>query len=715
MVTRWRFVGFLALLAAVLIFGMLVRSARYGVIPDDAKSTGKTPADFPESASRAYDATDGGIPLTDEEVEGRNTWLFWTAGDEAFWDYMAQHGFGTTDLLKTIDSRRRTSRFKETGLVNEPAFVTASVPDLFGLWVDQPITPHLVQLDPAVYGRSTGIVGLRLFPNPQFDDVARKRWDAARYYSDPNYYNDPRLIRPYRVGMSCGFCHVAFNPESPPVDPENPGWDNLSSTIGNQYLKASHIFLTATTADNFVYQVLDSWAPGTIDTSFLASDNLDNPGNMNSIDSLPARLAIAHEEDISGGALHLPGERRRMAVPHVLKDGADSVGIYGALSRVYVSIGAYSQEWLRDHDVLIGARRQRPFEIVKAQQGSVYWQATTARLPKLAAFLMKMKSPRLASAPGGVAWLTHNDELLNRGKIVFAENCARCHSSKQPPAALKTPEQYFAWMRSEVLRPDFLDNNFLSTDDRIPVTLVQTNAARSLATNAMRGHVWDNFSSDTYKSLPSPGQIQVLNPINGSAFYFSVPPGGPGYYRVPSLAGIWASAPFLHNNALGSFIGDPSVAGRMKAFDDAIEKLLWPGRRSGTASIRRTTRESFLEIPSAYLPEPLRSVAAGGYFRIGPIPESTPIDLLANADLDLSAKGRATQRIKLIVEIKSALERIHSQHLDPAAARIVLTNLVPDLLKLSKCPDFVEDRGHYFGTELSDHDKFALIEFLKTF
>ena len=43
------------------------------------------------------------------------------------------------------------------------------------------------------------------------------------------------------------------------------------------------------------------------------------------------------------------------------------------------------------------------------------------------------------------------------------------------------------------------------------------------------------------------------------------------------------------------------------------------------------------------------------------------------------------------------------------------------LLELSTCPDFVVNRGHYFGTDafaeepgLSDDDKRALIEFLKT-
>jgi hypothetical protein len=40
---------------------------------------------------------------------------------------------------------------------------------------------------------------------------------------------------------------------------------------------------------------------------------------------------------------------------------------------------------------------------------------------------------------------------------------------------------------------------------------------------------------------------------------------------------------------------------------------------------------------------------------------------------------------------------------------------VPDLLALNKCPDFVTDRGHYFGTDLSDEDKRALIEFVKSF
>ena len=53
-------------------------------------------------------------------------------------------------------------------------------------------------------------------------------------------------------------------------------------------------------------------------------------------------------------------------------------------------------------------------------------------------------------------------------------------------------------------------------------------------------------------------------------------------------------------------------------------------------------------------------------------------------------------------------------HLDPEQAKAELMKVVPELLAANKCPDFIEDEGHYFGTDLSDDDKRALIEFLKT-
>jgi hypothetical protein len=36
-------------------------------------------------------------------------------------------------------------------------------------------------------------------------------------------------------------------------------------------------------------------------------------------------------------------------------------------------------------------------------------------------------------------------------------------------------------------------------------------------------------------------------------------------------------------------------------------------------------------------------------------------------------------------------------------------------LKRSTAPDFIEDRGHEFGSHLTDDEKRALIEYVKTF
>ena len=54
--------------------------------------------------------------LTPDEIAGRNTWMLWTGGNEAFWDYMARNGYGLIDFLKVIDSRQRPERFSKFGL-----------------------------------------------------------------------------------------------------------------------------------------------------------------------------------------------------------------------------------------------------------------------------------------------------------------------------------------------------------------------------------------------------------------------------------------------------------------------------------------------------------------------------------------------------------------------------------------------------------------------
>ena len=153
----------------------------------------------------------------------------------------------------------------------------------------------------------------------------------------------------------------------------------------------------------------------------------------------------------------------------------------------------------------------------------------------------------------------------------------------------------------------------------------------------------------------------------------------------------------------------------MKAFDDAAAKLLWPEKRLGSG-IDRADDGRELPADSGRLPaQELQSLTQWRIPAIGPIPAGTPVDLLANADLDLSDHDKTLDRVKLIAKVQADFLKIHLLKMDSAAATQLLRGLVPDLLKISKCPDFVQDRGHYFGTKLPDGDKRALIEYMKTF
>ena len=754
---------------------------------DEATAAAKTVADFPETRVDLFQPMDRGIALTPDEIAGRNTWMLWTGGNEAFWDYLSRNGYGLVEFLKTIDSRGRSQRFKTLGLINEPGYRQATEPDEFGLYIDQPVSARPDGTNPAVDGRSTGVIGFRLFPNPNFDEAARRRWDAKRFYSDPAYYQDPTLVRPYRVGMSCAICHVAFHPLNPPADPAQPKWENLSATIGNQYLRSRGFFGPEFKPDNLLYHIAETALPGTVETSIIATDYNNNPNIINSIYNVGARLEVAVEERIAGPAVDFPpgGDVRR--VPHVLVDGADSIGVAGALDRVYVNIGVFGEQWIRDHNPIFGLRTQNPFSIVTARKNSVYWSATEARTPNLARYLARASQPMpLREAPGGLQYLTTDRQLLDRGKIVFAENCMACHSSKRPTDGIvrrpediekwRRDEQFLAWARAEVMKPDFLENNFLSTDARYPITLIKTNAARALQDNATRGHIWEQFSSENYKQTPPIGAIEFYNPFRKATDSFTVPGGGPGFYRVPTLVGIWAGAPLLHNNGLGNYNGDPSVAGRMQAFDDAIEKMFWPANRDGIATIPRTTARSWLIISAPYLPGAIEGIVgpairpivtmpwllpalvllvglawlasarrrkgrlgrvlffscgvahlvlalillpvnlfmAGrmGDLRVGPFPKGTPINVIA------SINGEAPTRdlVAAYWTLLRACRRIERENLsDEEATRIFDAEVGPALLRVSKNPDWVRDRGHYFPAPLADPDKRALKEFLKTF
>jgi hypothetical protein len=128
-----------------------------------------------------------------------------------------------------------------------------------------------------------------------------------------------------------------------------------------------------------------------------------------------------------------------------------------------------------------------------------------------------------------------------------------------------------------------------------------------------------------------------------------------------------------------------------------------------------------------------------GDLMIGPIPQGVPINLLAS--LQPLAESRDSkviaahyhQVLVALVQLKKALIATKGKNLSDPELRQAFSSLRAPLMQLSKCPDFVVNRGHYFGTAqfnqgltadekswgsetpLSDADKKALIAFLATF
>jgi hypothetical protein len=831
---------FLALFAVAVAAGAVLfltwwRNPKIGHVKDEAQLAGLTAEDFKAADEDYFKGMDraahGDVALTPDEIKGRNTWMVWSGGNDRLWDKLTVASAGALDFVKTISSYQspllkanRDNRWQYLGLVNEPCFSKPTGPDpkRYGLWLDQrqadcPPDPFENSTKyPGVkygargknipagsyYGYATGIVGLRLFPNPDFDEKAQRNWNPVRYYTDPNYYQSKDLVRPYRVAMSCAFCHVGPNPVNPPADPNNPKWENLSSNVGAQYFWIDRIFYWNGDQTNFVYQLFHTSRPGTLDTSLVSSDNINNPRSMNAVYYLLPRLLEAKrwgKETLAGGGVNnrqindylttgplseLYSKPATVWTPRVLKDGSDSVGVMGALNRVYLNIGTFSEEWLLHFNALVGGKPITPIEISVSRENSAYFKATEAQTFATAQFFLKTTDPHyLKDAPGGITYQTKDKAVLARGKVVFAENCARCHSSKLPPMAkgldpngcngkdyMSCWNAYFEWtktpefkeqMKKIVLADDFLENNYLSAEFRVPVTLLHTNACSPLATNAIGGNIWDNFSSQSYKDLPSAGEITYYHPITGEPKKYMLPAGGRGYTRPPSLVSAWSTAPFLLNNTVGPFEWEPSVEARMRSFQASIEQMLWPERRvhdtylgdKVPGTIDRTDQTTYLRIASGYLPDALRQMlplgqrlapwlfGAGSGIQLGPIPKGTPVGLLTNvnpfAEEPSQQLDHDAQLLGLVTKLDHDLRELGPNATDQQAA-IVFQNVVDPLLSLSKCPDLVVNRGHYFGTDylepaerndpvlkakaidergpgLSDVDKQALIEYIKTF
>lgn len=679
--------------------------------------------------------------MTDNQRLGLATWHLFGSERGQFFRVSQKVTWNGQNMIRVIDSRGRDDRFERMGLINDPDCVKTATPDQFGLYLDG------CARDPY----STGVVGLRLRPNPDFDLAAWKAlgngdvnkaaqvWLAAprdrfQWKSDANAAIDA-VEPPYEVSMTCTVCHAAPNPLVPPANVNQATWKNIVFAFGNQFFKEGQIFGDGVPNDDFLRQVLDSQNPGTSDTSRMASDHIHNPNAMNSIFNLAYRPL--HQErvsqydrqgrpvdnaDIKPGTCD--GKTCEVDTYRVLKDGADSSGISGAALRVFINIGSCFTQFQQHMDPVWGkAYPESPVSRLDLRDECPDYVHLLKNAPALVDYLRFVEPYRLKNAPGGAALVkSWDDPQIKLGRQVFAEECATCHSSKQPEYPTGVPtradtlfEQTFAgwtttqqqawlkdparvaWFKTQVEDPSFFEQNYLSDERRYPLQVIGSNSARALGTNASSTGVWAEYASVDYQTL-IPAQIPLYQFMLGFVYLtgYAQGPAGLGYYRTPSLWGVWATAPFLHNNSLGNFTpGGVGVSDRLANFQDAAEKLL--GIQPRFPRVKLTTAFTALTtFPIVFtLPFPIPGVDPNK-LKLGiPIPIGVPVSAIADLELGLHDAANLT-----LTDVLRFLT-------DPQYVMDKLKDFIPVF-------DPIENKGHEFAYGRTLAEKRALIELLKT-
>ena len=203
--------------------------------------------------------------------------------------------------------------------------------------------------------------------------------------------------------------------------------------------------------------------------------------------------------------------------------GEDDLGGDIAAIRVYTNIGVCFSECVASH-------LDRPINIAQCKKTCSDFPPQKD-LDDLVSFLQSIRSPKLPA--------TYFSDIhkFNRGKQIFKVNCASCHSRGGS------------------------QKHILSNDEVNPLVLDLTQAThscRALSTNWEEGHIWAEFSSSAYKK-------RVAEGLKG--------------YRTMPLSGIWATAPFLHNQSVGEWAApNASPSQRAKSYENSMEELLSASR-----------------------------------------------------------------------------------------------------------------------------------------
>lgn len=805
---------FTLFLGLALLLGYVALTERTAVAASDT------------SASSAFHY---GKDLTIAERVGAEIWFNATAGNARFFTYVYQQRLGVMiDWYRVLRGDARDERFYRWGLINDPDCCTPGDPncpaksydETYGFDYcpgDDELLKHVGKpgyRDPACglkdvplskddphgpndrrqsacdleFGTSTGALGLRKFPNPKFDKVKWLKingghvdsWDGYTAKVAPrkdreapakSHLVDGSIEPPYRIGMSCGACHIAFDPIHPPKDPAHPKWENLSGTVGNQYGRFAQILGSGMAPNAIEYQIYGHARPGAVDTSAIPNDQVNNAGTMNAIINLAKRPVF--EEDIikwrktsqcpAGGDERTcwcePGKdgkcwersRKKEFVHHILKGGEDSIGTLEAIQRVYFNIGSCSEEgWvnhltdMRQLDPTMRGFGQTPFDIGQVRRDCSQFRAIEDRLGEIAQFLLTGAPAELYQARGLKNHAALVEQLnkefgkgaVEQGRTIFASKCASCHSSQSGPFENRDFRTVSADPKDRGIRVDWLGN-----DKLIPVSEIGTNRSRSLHSNHMRGHVWDEYASETLRAKP--GDPQLKEPSDG----------GRGYYRNISLLSLWAYAPFMHNNAVGPevcggpldehyyssyvdkdkkdikplanppscWVFDPSVEGRFKLYKASMKELLNPSQRipkvtgfNSDVTIRLFPKlgdgklERFIDTAIRF---PVGTPAA----RIGNFRHKELVGdlVMARVDFDkLKAKYADRYGAEKGERIANTIQDKGTELLAKPGSILEVGAELREIYSNSLA--VIENDGHRFGEDLSDREKDALTAFLAT-
>lgn len=760
----------------------------------------------------------GGGDLTDSERAGAEIWFNATAGTERFFTYVYPQRLGVAiDWYRILNTDSRESRFNKWGLINDPDCCKPGDPDCpaksldetygFDYCVGDEALLNSVgktdYRDPACdfkdaplavgdthgpsdqrqstcdlrFGTSTGALGIRKFPNPRFKKAAWLKvnkgqigtwrgFNEKMQPADPDLPElsrvmDPSVEPPFLIGLSCGACHIAFNPLKPPKDPAHPQWENISGTVGNQYTRFSQILGSGMSLKSIEYQVFAHARPGTVDTSAIPTDQINNPGTMNAIINFAKRPTFPNEavtkwrkaNACPAGADERtcwcePGrngkcwlrEKRQETVHHILKGGEDSIGALEAIQRVYFNIGSCSEEsWanhladLRQLDPTNRGFSQTPFDIGQTRRDCPGFRAIEDRLVNLADFLFSAGTTDLSQARGHAHLRDLTEQLdkefgkgsVARGQTVFAEKCAKCHSSQAAPFETRDFRAVSDRPEEKGIRIDWLGN-----DRATPVSEVGTYRARALHSNHMKGKVWEEYGSETLRAQPKDPTIK--EPSDG----------GRGYYRNISLLNAWAHAPFMHNNAIGPELCggpedehyvspyvdaqgnklpnpppcwkfDPSVEGRYKLYKASMEELLYPDKR--IPKIMSFSHDVVIKL----MPKIAEKKVERYISSVIVFPKGTPAARIGNFDHKAFAGDIVLSRVDFKKLVEKRGEAMAQKIRESGEAILKnpggILEVAGDLREVySNSLAVIENEGHRFGEDLSDKDKGALIAFLAT-